>query len=44
MIHKLRSQFRSSLDQAALKLMAVLLIATVLLLGIGDQSTLCPRF
>jgi hypothetical protein len=44
MIHKLRSQFRSSLDRAALKLMAVLLIATVLLLGIGDRSTPYVRY
>jgi hypothetical protein len=39
MIHKLRSQFSGSLDRIALKVMAALAIATVLMLAIGDRST-----
>lgn len=38
-IDKLRSQFSGSLDRLALKVMAALAIATVLMLAIGDRST-----
>jgi hypothetical protein len=39
MIDKLRAQLNSALDRVALKLMAALLMVTVLMLAIGDRST-----